>query len=164
MIRYLIVASMMIASPALAEDQAVFLQPAPAMLQPPDSTGAMAAANAVMAAIGAKDEAALTTLILPQAMVLSQSYAADGGLKTRVRSRDEWLAGLKSIQGTPSEVMSDPRLLIARDLAHVWAPYTFDIDGKRSHCGIDSLGLARIDGQWRITSMTWTAEPGNCPQ
>jgi hypothetical protein len=150
MIRYLAALSLLVAAPALA-------QPAP------DSIGAMKAAEAVMTAIGKKDEAALKALILPQALLLSQRYAADGTLKTAIRTRDEWLAGLMTLKGTPSEQMADPRLLIQHDLAHVWAPYTFDVDGKRSHCGIDSLGLARIDGQWRITSMTWTAETSNCP-
>jgi hypothetical protein len=150
MIRYLAALSLLVATPALA-------QPAP------DSIGAMTAANAVMTAIGKKDEATLKTLILPQAFLLSQRYAADGTMKTAIRTRDEWLAGLMAVKGTPSEQMADPRLLIQHDLAHVWAPYTFDIDGKRSHCGIDSLGLARIDGQWRVTSMTWTAETQNCP-
>jgi hypothetical protein len=150
MIRYLAALSLLVATPALA-------QPAP------DSIGAMTAANAVMTAIGKKDEATLKTLILPQAFLLSQRYAADGTMKTAIRTRDEWLAGLMAVKGTPSEQMADPRLLIQHDLAHVWAPYTFDIDGKRSHCGIDSLGLARLDGQWRITSMTWTAETQNCP-
>jgi hypothetical protein len=157
MIRYLAAASLILAAPALAQTPA---QVAPIVA---DSTGAMTAANAVMAAIGKKDEAALKALILPQALLLSQRYAADGSVKTAIRTRDEWMAGLMSVKGTLSEQMADPRLLIQHDIAHVWAPYTFDIDGKRSHCGIDSLGLARIDGQWRVTSMTWTAETANCP-
>jgi hypothetical protein len=156
MIRHL-AAALLLATPALAQSPA---QVAPVVA---DSLGAMKAADAVMIAIGNKDEATLKALILPQAMLLSQRYAADGSVKTSIRTRDEWMAGLMGLKGKPTERMTDPRLLIQHDLAHVWAPYTFDIDGKRSHCGIDSLGLARIDGQWRITSMTWTAEPGNCP-
>jgi hypothetical protein len=150
-----LVAMMAAATPALAQ------APAPAAA---DSVGAMKAATDVMVAIGTKDEAALKTLILPQALLLSQRRDAAGTVKTAIRTRDEWLAGLMNIKGTPAEQMTDPRLLIHHDLAHVWAPYTFDIDGKRSHCGMDSLGLARIDGQWRITSMTWTAEPQGCPK
>lgn len=152
MINYLAAACLLLAAPALA-------QPAS-----PDANGAMAAANAVMAAIGTKDETALKALIVPQALLLSQRHAADGSVATSIRSRDEWMAGLLSVKGQLSEKMTDPKLLIHHDLAHVWAPYTFDVDGKRSHCGIDSLGLARIDGKWRITSMTWTAEPTGCPK
>lgn len=157
MIRCLAAASLMLAAPAPAQTPA---QVAPIVA---DSTGAMTAANAVMTAIGKKDEATLKALILPEALLLSQRYAADGSVKTSIRTRDEWIAGLIGLKGTPEERMTDPRLLIQHDLAHVWAPYTFDIDGKRSHCGIDSLGLARIDGHWRITSMTWTAETTGCP-
>ena len=55
-------------------------------------------------------------------------------------------------------------MLIQRDLAHVWAEYTLDIDGKRLHCGVDSFGLVKQDGQWRLSSLTWTAEPNGCPK
>ncbi len=157
MIRHLVAASLLIATPVLAQTA----QPAASVT---DSAGAMAAANAVMAAIGTKDEATLKALILPQALLLSQRYAADGTVNTAVRTRDEWLAGLLGAKGMLAEKMTNARLLIRYDLAHVWAPYTFDVDGKRSHCGIDSLGLARIDGAWRITSMTWTAELQGCPK
>jgi hypothetical protein len=158
MIRYLAAAILVTAAPALAQTPA---QVAPLVA---DSTGAMAAANAAMDAIGNKDGKALEALLLPQAVILSQNYAADGQMKTRIRTRDEMIAGLVGSKGKLAEKMVDPRLLIQHDLAHVWAPYTFDVDGKRSHCGIDSIGLARIDGSWRITSVTWTAEPYNCPQ
>ncbi len=151
MMRFLVAACLLAVAPLRAE-------PAP------DATGAMAAAEAVMTAIGAKDAAALKALILPQAVLVSQRYAADGTVTTAVRSRDEWLAGLIGVTATLSEKLVAPRLLIRHDIAQVWSPYTFDLDGKRSHCGIDSLGLARIDGQWRITSLTWTAEPQGCPQ
>ena len=62
------------------------------------------------------------------------------------------------------ERIQNPTVLIQRDLAHVWSPYTIDIDGKRLHCGIDSFGLAKVDGAWKLTSLTWTAEPNGCPQ
>jgi hypothetical protein len=158
MIRHLFAASLLLATPVAAQ------MPGQKAPMTADSTGAMAAANAVMTAIGTKDEAALKALILPQALLVSQRPNADGTSKSAVRTRDEWLAGLISAKGTLSEKMFNPQLLIHKDLAHVWAPYTFDIDGKRSHCGIDSLGLAKIDGQWRVTSMTWTAEPDGCPK
>lgn len=162
MIRHLAAAYLLLAAPGLAQTPAQVAQRVADSAA--DSTAAMAAANALMTAIGNKDEAMLKAIILPQAVLLSQRLAADGSINTSVRNRDEWLAGLMSAKGTLSEKMTDPRLMIHHDLAHVWAPYTFDIDGKRSHCGIDSLGLARIDGQWRVTSLAWTAEPQGCPK
>ena len=55
-----------------------------------------------------------------------------------------------------------PVVLVQRELAHVWAPYTLDYNGKRLHCGVDSFGLAKVDGVWKLTSLTWTAEPKGC--
>jgi hypothetical protein len=56
-----------------------------------------------------------------------------------------------------------PRIMITRDHAHVWAPYTLDIDGRRIHCGIDSFGWSKLDGKWLLTTFGWTADPKGCP-
>ena len=55
------------------------------------------------------------------------------------------------------------KILVTRDYAHVWAPYTLDIDGKRIHCGVDSFGWSKIDGKWLLTTFGWTADPKGCP-
>jgi hypothetical protein len=56
-----------------------------------------------------------------------------------------------------------PRIELTRDFAHVWGPYTLDIDGKRIHCGVDSCGWSKIDGKWLLTTFGWTADPKGCP-
>jgi hypothetical protein len=58
-----------------------------------------------------------------------------------------------------TERMWHPTILLRADLAQVWAPYSFDIDGKRSHCGIDNFTMMRIGGKWVMTNASWTVEP-----
>jgi hypothetical protein len=48
-------------------------------------------------------------------------------------------------------------------MAVFWAPYSFDIDGKRSHCGVDVFDFIRVKGEWKLANSMWTVEPDGCP-
>jgi hypothetical protein len=56
-----------------------------------------------------------------------------------------------------------PAIEIDGDIAMVWSPYVFLIDGKLSHCGIDHVDLVRESGGWKILNLTWTQRTTNCP-
>ena len=124
----------------------------------------LAAVGDALKALNTNDAPLFSKVVLPQALILSQSYAADGALKTRLMTTADMAARISTPGPRIDERIQDPQVMIRGDLAHVWSPYTFDLGGKRLHCGIDSFGLARIDGDWRITSLTWTAEPSGCPK
>jgi len=49
-----------------------------------------------------------------------------------------------------------PLIRIDNDLAVVWAPFEFLVDGKVDHCGTDLFNLVRIDGKWLIASVADT--------
>ena len=54
------------------------------------------------------------------------------------------------------ERIHDPLVRIDNDLAMVWAPFEFLIDGKVDHCGTDLFNLVRKDGKWLIASIADT--------
>lgn len=82
----------------------------------------------------------------------------------RVRTNRETITNNREPNVRYTERYWDPTIMVHRDVAQFWAPYSFDVDGKRSHCGIDSFSLARIDGKWIVTNGSWTVEPPeNCP-
>jgi len=54
------------------------------------------------------------------------------------------------------ERIHDPLVRIDNDLAVVWAPFDFLIDGKVDHCGTDLFNLVRIEGKWLIASVADT--------
>ncbi|HVO61776.1 MAG TPA: nuclear transport factor 2 family protein [Terriglobales bacterium] len=51
------------------------------------------------------------------------------------------------------ERIHDPLVRIDHDLAVVWAPFEFLVDGKVDHCGTDLFNLVRTDGKWFIASI-----------
>jgi hypothetical protein len=54
------------------------------------------------------------------------------------------------------ERIHDPLVRIDHDLAVVWAPFEFLVDGKVDHCGTDLFNLVHTDGQWVIASVADT--------
>jgi hypothetical protein len=54
------------------------------------------------------------------------------------------------------ERIHDPLVRIDNDLAVVWAPFDFLVDGKVDHCGTDLFNLVRTDGKWLIASVADT--------
>lgn len=55
--------------------------------------------------------------------------------------------------GTREERIRDPLVRIDDDVAIVWAPFEFLIDGKVDHCGRDIVQLVRVDGRWLISAI-----------
>jgi Putative lumazine-binding len=60
------------------------------------------------------------------------------------------------------ERIHDPLVRIDNDLAVVWAPFEFLVDGKVDHCGTDLFNLVRADGKWLIASVADTSRK-DCP-
>ena len=60
------------------------------------------------------------------------------------------------------ERIHDPLVRIDNDLAMVWAPFEFLVDGKVDHCGTDLFNLVRKDGRWLIASVADTGRK-DCP-
>lgn len=54
------------------------------------------------------------------------------------------------------ERIHNPVVRIDNDLAMVWAPFDFLIDGKVDHCGTDLFNLVRVDGKWLIAAVADT--------
>lgn len=54
------------------------------------------------------------------------------------------------------ERIHDPLVRVDGDLAVVWAPFDFLVDGKVDHCGTDLFNLVRANGKWVIASIADT--------
>jgi len=60
------------------------------------------------------------------------------------------------------ERIHNPLIRVDNDLAVVWAPFEFLVDGKVDHCGTDLFNIVRVDGQWMIASVADTGTK-TCP-
>jgi hypothetical protein len=76
-------------------------------------------------------------------------------------------AFLNSIGGAPKEMVFEERLHsieIKQDnhLAMVWTPYTFYLNNKLSHCGVNVFTMIKSNGQWLINHIIDTRQTQHC--
>jgi hypothetical protein len=146
----------------------ILLAASMAMAEPPvtadDRAEVLAAVDRVIAAINNNDSEALRQMAIPEGMNISLRYQPDGSSKIRAKSNSQDVAETATEKSKFTEKYWDPTILIHNGIAMFWAPYSFDIDGKRSHCGVDQFDFIKVDGQWRLASSMWTVEPNGCPK
>lgn len=51
------------------------------------------------------------------------------------------------------ETMHDPHVLIDQNIAMVWAPYKFFVDGKLDHVGTNIFTMLKQEGKWVISGV-----------
>lgn len=51
---------------------------------------------------------------------------------------------------------------ISDNLASVWTPYVFYLDGKLSHCGVNSFQLVKFEYDWKIVYLIDNTHAGDC--
>lgn len=132
---------------------------------PADERAAViAAVDRFVAAINSNDAEALKQMAIPEGMNISLRYQPDGSSKIRTKSNAQDASETPAETRKFTEKYWDPTILIHNGIAVFWAPYSFDIDGKRSHCGVDQFDFIKVDGEWKLASSMWTVEPNGCPK
>jgi len=128
-----------------------------------DSARILEAAQALFDAMEAADQARLSGLLLPGTIVTSQRFAADGAVTLRRTPALEWI-DTQRVPGRIVERMWSPTILRRGPIAVVWTPYSLDVAGQRTHCGIDSFEFVKVESAWKIASITYTVEPSACAE
>ena len=110
---------------------------------------ALASFQSMLDGLGKRDKAAMMATVLPGA---NGTFIRDG--KARQMSVEALADAIaKPGPGTYEERIHDPLVRVDRDLAVVWAPFRFFLNGKLDHCGTDIATLVLIDGRWLITTV-----------
>ncbi|MDX1911807.1 MAG: nuclear transport factor 2 family protein [Saprospiraceae bacterium] len=109
------------------------------------------------------DTALLKSACMPD-MVL-QTYMADKEGKMQVYT--EPFNDLIAMVATPTTDQYDERIQFEaihaeKSLASVWTPYSFYINGKRSHCGTNSFQLVKTGEGWKIQYIIDTRRKQGC--
>jgi len=76
---------------------------------------------------------------------------------------------INAIANRPANQLWDEKLLdysvqIDGNLAHVWTPYEFYVNGNFSHCGANAFTLAKMDNGWRIIHIIDSRRKVSCKQ
>lgn len=115
-----------------------------------DARAALAAVEALFAAMATRDVAAAERLVVPDGTFV---VAVSEGGERRLRSSTlrDFVTNLGRGDGVLRETFTEqPRVLVEGDVAVVWGRYEFAIDGATSHTGIDALALVRTADGWKL--------------
>lgn len=126
----------------------------------PEEQAVLAPVKAMFAGMAERDAAAIQQPLLPGGtMVLMRD-----GKPTQMTF--EAFADRVGRPGTTriEERIHDPLVRIDNDLAVVWAPFEFLVDGKVDHCGTDLFNLVRVDQKWLIASVADTGRKDCLPR
>lgn len=82
----------------------------------------------------------------------------------QTQTRDKLLTGVSK---KPADVTYEEKLLsydikVDGNLASVWTPYEFYVNGNFSHCGANSFQLFNNNGTWEIIYLVDMRRRGNC--
>jgi hypothetical protein len=134
-------------------------------LPPPGSeeAGAMAPVNGLLAAIAARDGQAMAKYLRPDGAATVATEKPDGTRTVTHISASDLTAHFTPGTERDEERLTDPAIEIDGDIAMVWSPYTFSINGKVHHCGVDHFSLVRENGGWKIANLSWSSRTTGCP-
>lgn len=114
----------------------------------PDERAVLAPLQNVLDGIAKGDKAAVRNQLLP------------GGSATLIRNGqilqlhfDSFVERISTSTQKLEERIHDPLIRIDDDIAIIWAPYEFLIEGKIDHRGTDVVNLVRHDGRWMIAGI-----------
>jgi len=138
-----------------ARSLAIFAMAALGLVTTTTSSAAEADDKAVLAPIQAffdgmasYDSAAIRATVQPEGSV---ALLRKG--KVVRMTLGEFADHMKPAKDRIEERIYDPLVRVDGDLAIVWAPYDFLVNGQVKHCGTDAVNLARIEGRWLITGI-----------
>lgn len=135
-------------------------------LPPPASeeAGVMRPITALFAGLAARDGGAILAQVRPDGGATVALERPDGTRTVRHLAWSAFAAGIKPGPEHYEERLSDIAIDIDGDIAMVWAPYVFLVDGKAQHCGTDHFDLVREQASWKIVNVTWSQRTTGCVQ
>lgn len=145
---FLLIAALCTGAPAIAQD---------APTQPTDETRVENAANSFFAALRGKGNYELSELMRPDGLIMISDRMNPEKPNLVIVPNAAYLAS----RGDPFTELMDYQIIEARDgIGHIWGPYRVIIDGKTTHCGINSMGfIENEEGVWQLGNTSFTMVP-----
>ena len=80
----------------------------------------------------------------------------------KFESPDGWIAAIANSNRRWDERLFDVQIRVSDNIAQAWTPYSFYLDGKLRHCGVDAMELLRDASGWKITQLSDTQVREGC--
>ena len=135
-----------------------------AAAQSADHADVMKTMQAFFDTMGGHDVEGARKILQPQGRFHAMSIK-DGKPDVRAFSNEEYFAQLEGdlAKRKLRERIWNPDVRINGLIATLIAPYDFWIDGKFSHCGIDTFDFIKTEEGWKIAGGVYTVESKCAP-
>lgn len=115
-------------------------------------------------AFHAQDSTDLTSFAHKDAVLQSVSVSSEENSTLTTTAYSDFV---KTIIAIPPETKFEEKLhdfyvRINGNLANVTTPYSFYLNGKISHCGVNSFQLMKDNGKWKIINLVDTRRKTDC--
>ncbi|TVZ56399.1 putative lumazine-binding protein [Lutibacter sp. Hel_I_33_5] len=110
-------------------------------------------------------DSAIVSSTLNKTIKLQTTYTNKKGKRKLVtETKEQLLKGIanKKPEHTYLEKLMSWEIKIDGNLASVWTPYEFYLNGKFSHCGANSFQLFNNDGGWEIIYLVDMRRRSSC--
>lgn len=131
-----------------------------AAAQGSEEANVRAAVDAIFTGMAEADSALVRAQFAPAARFAMKARDGSG---VQAQTVDRWIAAIAGSEGRWNEQIYDVEVRVDADVAQVWAPYTFYLDGAVSHCGVNTIELLRVEERWLITQISDSRRQEGCP-
>lgn len=124
----------------------------------------LASIHQLFDAMRAADSVKLSEVLHPEVQMRTAMLSPEGEVRLVTENSP---AKFKAAVGSTSPNTLDERLTsekvqIDGPLAQVWTSYEFYVQGKFSHCGVNSFHLVKMNDKWLIVQLIDTRRKDNC--
>ncbi|QHI35863.1 hypothetical protein IMCC3317_12110 [Kordia antarctica] len=114
-----------------------------------------------------KKDSTLMQEVVHKDIILQTTYINKKGEAT-LRNQDAkgFIKAVVSRAETPiwTEKILSYNVQVDGNMANVWTPYEFWLDGKFLHCGVNSFQLFKDNGKWKIIYLIDTRRKDDCQE
>jgi len=118
--------------------------------------------DSLFAEMAASNPPAIVKLQMPESQIVAVARGKDGKNTVHYYSAEAFSKFFTKKDANIEEMMYAPKTAIDGDVAMYWGRYVFFVDGKISHCGLNTFHLVRTEGVWKIANAASTIDPTNC--
>jgi hypothetical protein len=118
----------------------------------------LAVINRFMEAVNSQEKSIFDKILYKGINRIVTNVEKDGSVSTLIFDNDSSIARIIGNTGERRfrERYWDAKVITEGNIASVWAPYDFYIDGSFSHCGVDLFYLVKSNRIWKIAHFGYT--------
>lgn len=129
-----------------------------------DAKDALAVINKLFAEMANHNPAAIVELWTKDSNLTAVIKRKDGKTAITSFSSEAFSKNFAEKKNEIKEDMYEMKTFVDGEIAMVWGRYVFFIDGKISHCGLNTFDLVKTETGWKIANASSTIDANACTE